>query len=316
MSLRDLSTPTMVTIVAAWVDPARERKLLEGLQRAAFLLPTLVEAHQLLVSTQAIAPDGESAELPAVQQEQADVDTEHDRKVRGIYGALTAFAELVDDPDKAARYLSLRDKLFPEGLAVINWSYVDEAGEADLVEGRLTYADRVLLKYLPYPGGKLWDAHERRLASARRLGELERKKQDLIRARETREGRLGPVDVIKARNAWIRAVRAFLGVLELEKSIAPEVKRRILGPLEDAERKAAARGGNEDAEAPISTIPISTIPSSAVPSSAVPSSAVPSSAAPSSTVPSSTTKLEMTESKRAGGTKQASDTPESKSSTS
>lgn len=258
MSLRDLSTPTMVTIVAAWIDPARERRLLETLQRTAFLLPTLAEAHQMLVSTQATVPEGESSELPAVQQEQAELDSEHDRKVRGIYGALTAFAELVDNPDKAAQYLGLRDKLFPEGLAVVNWSYVDEAGEADLVEGRLSHADRVLLKYLPYPGGKLWDAHERRLASARRLGELERKKQELMRARETREGRLGPIDVIKARNAWIRAVRAFLGVLELEKNIAPEMRRRILGPLEDAVRKAAARGGNEHDVGPLSTTEIET----------------------------------------------------------
>ncbi len=258
MSLRDLSTPTMVTIVAAWIDPARERKLLEGLPRTAFLLPTLVEAHQLLVSTQSTELEGESNELPAVQQEQAEVDADHDRKIRGIYGALTAFAELVDNPDKAAQYLNLRDKLFPEGLAVVNWSYVDEAGEADLVEGRLSSADRTLLKQLPFPGGKLWDAHERRLASARRLGELEHKKQELMRARESKEGRMGPSDVIKARNAWIRTVRAFLGVLELEKNIAPEVRRRILGPLEDADRKAAARGGNEQAGGLGSTTEIET----------------------------------------------------------
>ncbi len=146
MSLRDLSTQTMVAIVAPWLDPVRERKDIEALPKASILLSTLEEAKDELLATQTVSNSVIPPELPAVQKEQADVDDTHDRKARGTYGALTAFTELVDDPDKAAKYLALRDKLFPRGMAVVNWSYTDEAGEAELVDGRLTSADRALLK--------------------------------------------------------------------------------------------------------------------------------------------------------------------------
>jgi hypothetical protein len=101
---------------------------------------------------------------------------------------------------------------------------------------------------LPYPGGKLLEAHEARIAAARKLGELERKKQDLIRANEFKSGKIALSDVAKARNAWIRTVRAFVGILDLEKNLAPEIRQKIVGPLEEAERKAAKRGGKENGD--------------------------------------------------------------------
>lgn len=171
-----------------------------------------------------------------------------DRKARGTYGALTAFADLVDDPDKAARLIALRDKIFQQGLSVVRWSYVDEAGEVELVEARLTVQDRNFLKQLPYPGGKLLEAHEARIAAARKLGDLERKKQDLIRTHESKAGKIALSDVAKACNGWIRTVRAFVGILDLEKNLAPDVRQKILGPLEEAERKTAKRGGKENGD--------------------------------------------------------------------
>ncbi len=250
MSLRDLSTPTMVTILAAWLDPQRERTHIEALKKASFLLPTLEEAKVELLATQATPNTSTTVEISAVQKEQADVDGVHDRKSRGIYGALTAFAELVDDPNKAARYLALRDKMFPQGLAVVKWSYTDEAGEAELVENRLNAQDHALLKQLPYPGGKLHDAHESRIAAAGKLGQLERKKQVLIQAHESKDGKVALADVAKARNGWIRTVRAFVGMIDLEKDLASDIRQKILGPLEEAERKAAKRGGKEESDEP------------------------------------------------------------------
>jgi hypothetical protein len=262
MNLRDLSTQTMVVIVSGWLDPERERKDIEALPKAAFLLPTLEEAKADLMTTQTTSASTLPAEIAAVQKEEADIDDQHDRKSRGVYGALTAFAELVDDPNKAAQYIALRDKLFPEGLSVVRWSYMDEAGEADLVEGRLTARDRALLKQLHYPGGKLLDAHEARMTSARKLGDLERKKQALVKAHESNEGKVVAADVLKARNGWIRAVRAFMNMLDLEKNLSAKVRTKILGPLEEAARKAAKRGGNEndapDAETPEEGAPAKT----------------------------------------------------------
>lgn len=248
MSLRDLSTPTMANILSAWLDPERERKHIETLPKAAFLLPTLEDARNAIVPFQSTAASTLPTELGALQKEAAEIDAVHDRKSRGIHGALTAFAEIVDEPDKAARYIALRERLFPQGLAVIQLSYVEEAAAAELADGRLTADDRALLKQLPFPGGRLIDAHQVRLMAARKLADLERQKQALMHKHEMKEGKVALADVAKARNGWIRAVRAFLGVLELEKEMAPEMRQKILAPLYEADHTASKRGGNEDAD--------------------------------------------------------------------
>jgi hypothetical protein len=83
------------------------------------------------------------------------------------------------------------------------------------------------------------------IGAARKLGELERKKQDLIRTSESKEGKIALSHVVKARHGWIRTVRAFVSIIELEKNLAGDIRQRILGPLEEAERRAGRRGGKE-----------------------------------------------------------------------
>src|SRR6185369_11183192 len=95
MSLRDLPTQTMVSLSAAWLDPAHARTAIEALPTARAVLPKLEAAHRLLLKTQ---PDRSKPrtppELAALQTEQAQVDAIHDRSARGVYNVLTGFADL------------------------------------------------------------------------------------------------------------------------------------------------------------------------------------------------------------------------------
>jgi len=232
----------MITLSGGWLDAAKVRTQIEGVPEAAALLPAIDGAHRRVLKTQA-KPNKGSAELVAIQEEQAELDGTHDRSARGTYGALTAFADLTADPDEAARYLALRDKIFlPEtGLRVIQASYGDEASEALLVEQRLDDEDRALLKKLPIPGGHLLDAHKARMTAAKRLGVLDDKRKALESKLEEKET-IKQADVLKARNGWIQAARALVTVIDLaQPSVA--VRQRILGPLEAAEKKAGRRGG-------------------------------------------------------------------------
>jgi hypothetical protein len=243
MSLRDVPTGTMINVSSDWLDPEGARPLIEAIAPAAALLPSIKEAHQRVIKTQA-RPDQGNDELAKIQEEQGEVDVRHDRKGRGLYGALTAFAEIADDLEEAASYLALRDKIYPpeRGLRILQASYGEEAGEADLVEERLDDADRALLKKLPAPGGKLSDVHKARITAARKLGSLEKKRKHIeAQAAEPGEGTIKPADVLRARNGWIQAARALIAVLDLARPNEKALER-ILLPLDEAERKASRSG--------------------------------------------------------------------------
>jgi hypothetical protein len=246
MALKDLSVQTMVTISSAWLDPERDRPLLEALPRVTALVPDIEKAHAGLVTTQK-QDSTATAQLTALQEKEAEVDLLHDRKAHGTHHVLTGFAELADDSDDAAEFLALRDRLMPEGLRVTTRSYTDQAGEVELVEGRLLPSDKALLKQLPTPKGDLRKAVDGWFKAGRQLGQLEAERRELQRKIDAGEGGGATAgDVLRARNGWIRVVRGVLAMLDLEK-IEDDTLEKIVGPLRQAEQKAERRGGKAKA---------------------------------------------------------------------
>jgi hypothetical protein len=244
MAYKTLTTPTMVTITGAWLDEEHEKPLIAALPQAGPLLAGAEKAHKGLVLTQK-AGGKVNEKAVALQKQQEILDVLHDRKSRGIYNALTAFADLADDADAAAAILGVRDRLYPQGLRLVQWSYTDEAGDAELVDKRLTKTDKALLKQLPAPGGTLADEHKAQVKAAKKLGELEKEKIALLATAPSTTG----IDVVRARNLWIRTVTAFVAVLALE-DLSDADRARILGPLEEAERKADRRAPKGEATEP------------------------------------------------------------------
>lgn len=239
MALRDLTTPTMVVLSASWLDPDAERPVLESLSQAGALLPSLDKAHKGLLHSQSTG-DSASAEIAALQLRAAIVDAVHDHKARGSYGLLTALAEIADEPATGARYIALRDKLYPDGLELVRWSYTDEAGDAKLVDKRLTPEDKEFLKAIPIPHGTLYDVHMARVKAGKELGEIEKQRTAL---EKQAPGAPTAADGARARNLWIRTVNALLSLLELEEKLSEGDRDRLLAPLRRAEQKAARRGG-------------------------------------------------------------------------
>ena len=234
----------MVTISGPWTDPTKDRPLVQSLPQAGALLPSLDLAHQGLLETQASSAQT-NVELTRLQKAQGLLDSTHDRSTRGIFNVLTGFADLADDPEQAAAYLALRDAINPNGLEITRWSYTDEAGEAELLDRRLSSDQRALLAKLPAPSGTLLDALEVRLKAGRELGALEKVRAGLEKR--------GPdvttaADAVRARNAWIRTISAFVAILDLEPKLSEADRERILGPLRRAESRAERRApsGEDD----------------------------------------------------------------------
>ena len=253
MAKINLTSPTMVTVTTAWLDPKEERPLLQSLPQAGALLPSLDKAHKGLLDTQ-VSVDQAETELTLLQKAEARVDVRHDRKIRGKYNVLTGFADLAEDEADAASYLALRDSLTPHGLDVVRWSYTDEAGEAELVDSRLTKDEKALLSKLPTPNGTLMDAHKARVKAGKELGDLEKKRAFL----ETQASvATTPADAIRARNLWIRTVNAFVATLALEENLSDADREKILGPLERAEQKADRKRVNGAEADPVDAAPAS-----------------------------------------------------------
>ena len=237
----------MVGISGAWLDPQKDRPLLEKLPHVQGLVPPLEKAHQNLLLLQASPePASLTAALSQLQEDAADDDATHDSKARGGFGMLGDLAELANDPAARSVYIQLRDKMYPNGLRVVQLSYAEEAGEVELVEQRLTKEDRDLLASIPSPDGNLLKSHELRVAAGRRLGEFERKRAEIFSKIDGTTVVKGP-DVTKARNAWLRATRALVFVLELE-DLDADTKKRLIGPLTDACDKIAKRSPRKKAD--------------------------------------------------------------------
>lgn len=238
MALRNLTNETMVTLSQAWVDPARERKTLQGVPLLSALLPKLEAAHQLLISSLAGGRNAAADRLSSLRDEAEAQDGRHDRKARGIYWLLSGLSELAEAPEDSERLLSLRDRLLPAGLSTITASYSHQAGHVAVVKKGLTAADRSeLRRHKTLSGRTLEDELDAWLQAGEALGRIEAERGQLLRGAATADR----PDPARARHNWIRVTNALLATLELQDDLSPEVVSRLVGPLREAESRADRR---------------------------------------------------------------------------
>lgn len=234
MALKDLTTETMTVISRDWLDPAKERSILARLARVSPLLVDLAIAHHDLLENQQPSPKV-SPEMVALNQKVLELDARHDRLARSLHNILEGLVELTDDPDESASWRAVQDELFPQGKSITKRSYIDQAGEATRVEGRLSERSQRLLEEHTVGGVPLMHHVRRWQMAGIELGEAE--KQRILLAKESPQ----TLSVGKVRNAWISAVNAILAMLDREKGLSEAERRRVLEPLETALAKAEAR---------------------------------------------------------------------------
>ncbi|MDC3953146.1 hypothetical protein [Polyangium jinanense] len=238
MALKNLQTEEMLQVSATWVDP-------QSLARAAILgnpdlsakLSRIDEIHSILA---AAAQPSKNPRLDEISAEQAKIDVRHDSIIRGIFGFLTATAELLGG-ETGADLIQLRDLLIPDGLPSVQKTYRAQAGQAQQLEGRLTPAIKARTNVIFIGQGpaqtSLTEYLDEWIALGKQLGEREDERGRLLA--EQSELASG-MSLVKARNRWIRVVNAFVADGELAE-LAPATEALVFGPLRDAEKKADAR---------------------------------------------------------------------------
>lgn len=237
----------MVQISEPWIDPKRDRPKWLVLQGGEALVGMIEKAHQGLLGTSK-QESASRKELAAIQRQQAGIDTDYDRMIRGGFPLLTALAELSEKEAEREALLKARDELFPHGLVAIQRSYTDEAGEISLAEARLSADSIAVLKKIKILGGNFWTVVvERWFQWGKELGALEEKKRALEAAAAGKDA-LGVArsEALKARNFWIKVVRHLETAVEIAELDA-EGEEAMLGALRSALKKSARKSPIDEA---------------------------------------------------------------------
>lgn len=243
MSLVRLEIPTMIAISESWVNPEKDRLLLESKALTAGLVPILAREHNELLRARVTGSDMEGT-LKALSEKALEFDGRHDEAYRSLHGMLTALA-MMSDTGRREKLNEIRELLMPEGNSGTQRSYLAESGSVEQAASLLTPEMETLMNDIEVDGRSLMQLFSEWVDAGRKLGDVERERTQLAELKES-EKRMTGRDVQKIRYRWIRAVNALSSLLELESDIPEEMKTKILQPLRNAEEKRDKQRGRSD----------------------------------------------------------------------
>ena len=235
MAVKNLQTPEMLLISGGWLAPGSDvNAVFVSVPELAGSVSRLEVVHTTLLKASQPAP---SKALAEIMEAQGQLDVRHDAIIRGVFGTLTALAELLGGGDGAA-LVALRDFLLPEGLQSQLKSYAAEAGQAAALADRLAPEVRAKTDAIPIgsgPSAKPLTVYlDELIGLGAKLGELEAKRATIENAASHASA------LSKARLAWVRVVNALVANAELAE--LPADKDAVLFDLlRSTEKKADER---------------------------------------------------------------------------
>ena len=247
MAYKNLTNEAMLLITGAWIDPARERPVLEKHPLLAHMLGPVEEAHRGVAALSAArSATTVETEIAKVRDEIDQTDVRHDDKAVGAHALLHALGLLSEDPAQREHFHALRDRVFPRGEATATQSHTDEAGHVAAVKPTLDGAVRESLQKIHTVEGRTaLDEVDAWIAAGERIGELLARRAVLEQtpANDNRS----PAQ--RARNKWIKTVHGVASNLQFVQGLSDEEEVRVFGPLRREEAKADRRVAARNAPA-------------------------------------------------------------------
>lgn len=250
MAYQDLSVAEMIQISSYWITPPGTiidgkpvptyYPLLMSSELLRGIIPYIERAHHDLLTFSQKKEPAIPPEVKEIEDEQGPLDVRHDILNRFVHDFLD-LAALLASPALREKLVALKRKLFPDGLQVVKYNFSREAGAARLLEGRLQEEDKNLLSAvsIQLEGNTftLLDLVLEFIEKAKRLGDLEEMKEEILRNTES---------VIQATErklamVWINRVITLERMVSTAEDISEEDKKHILGTLHKLEREAADR---------------------------------------------------------------------------
>lgn len=229
INLQLLSAESMLSHSRQWLANLELRTQVENHDLGKNALVEVENAHEFLTET-LVTWQSLTAMVSSLSSAIIAEDNEHDRFARALYGFLSALAESVETPEEAEQYLEARALLFPWGLSITQRSYTEEHQGVIEIDRRVTPPVRILLDETRIGHGTLTDIYDKWIIAGKRLGAQVRERARLEASMVQRGGAELIPRLNDARGSWSRAVRVFLGVLDVL-PLAPELRERVHAPL-------------------------------------------------------------------------------------
>ena len=269
MALQDLSPAEMVEISTVWTtkpgtlsggQPASTvRATLEATSLLAGMLAPLEAIQQNLLGVLGRTSPAVLTEIAKIEAEQEAGDETHDSRNRFLQPFLGLVVELASSQLRPL-LRELQGRLYPSGLTINRYKYEREAGEARLLEGRLTVEDQKLLDSivitLEGQSHTLLTLLQEMIEKAKRLGELEKRKQNLLE----QAGSAPSPSMREMTNLWINRATTLSRLVETAVelgALSAEARDEILGPMhrleQGAHQRRLARDKKKEAAKPAAT---------------------------------------------------------------
>jgi hypothetical protein len=251
--LKHLNGAEMVGITGPWGTDAKRKAVFLSIPEIAALHPQVLKIHaEVLIAQPAGAAVSEA--LKKIMDEETAVDAVHDPLARAVSSALLADRDqslAAEKPNlaNARQAEKVQAKLFPNGMSIINASFLAEAGNTARVAKLLEEEPDVaaFLKSIPVRGkGTLLDTTHRWIAAGAQLGKLERQREEQEAREATKPVGKAGMNALRAR--WIKVVSQVLSNLELSEAPAEAIEL-IRGPVQKASERAGKRYDVAPAEA-------------------------------------------------------------------
>lgn len=235
MNLRDLSAGEMLSVSAVLLDETGQlAPLMQNHELLQGPFKVIQKSHNNLLRLHEQAGSNEKR-IRELTTEMTQLDSDHDRMARGIYGVLEAFEALTNDPAEAQEIGELLTVLFPQGRSIGQRTYREQAGVAKQVQERLNMQHRLLLNQITAGSRTLLQEVEDWLNKALLISRHEAERAML---NSDDDDGVSAGAIRQARITWIQAVQALLHMLPFA-GLSERDQRLLLANIEDASKKAA-----------------------------------------------------------------------------
>jgi hypothetical protein len=243
--LKHMNGAEMIGITGPWGIDAKRKAVFLSIPEIAALHPQVLKIHSEVLAAQP-AEAAVSEALQKIIDAETAVDAIHDPLARAVSSGLTAdrdqsLAAEKPNPENAKQAEQVQAKLFPNGMSIINASFLAESGNTARVATLLVEEPEVaaFLKSIPVRGkGTLLDTTHRWIAAGAQLGKLERQREEQEAKEATKPVGKGGMNALRSR--WIKVVSQVLSNLELSEAPAEAIEL-IRGPVQKASERAGKR---------------------------------------------------------------------------
>jgi hypothetical protein len=222
MSRIELNIAEMLTLTNEWLTDKAKLAILNAHAEFKALIPRLkaVQASLLAVDT------SRTQRLADLTQQVTDADATHDSWIRAIIGVLEGLEAWFPDE---AKYPTLLQWMFPNGLAHTQSTYRAEVGLALRIESELADHKKDLAA-IKFEGATLLDGVQAYIDAAKALGQIDQERT----AADT------PTNQREARAEWLHVVAGMIAAGKLVK-LSPADKQVLFGSLNAASAKPAKK---------------------------------------------------------------------------